>query len=104
VRTYEIMLILPPDADDHVVGGVTDRISTVVGERGGEISRVDRWGKRRLTYELRRHSEGVYIIVECQADPGIVKEVDRVLTLADEVLRFKIVVRPEVPSREAGAA
>jgi small subunit ribosomal protein S6 len=104
VRTYEIMLILPLDADDRVVTGVTDRISSIVGDRGGEVRRVDRWGKRRLTFEIRRQTEGFYVIVECAADPGIIKELDRVLALADEVLRFKIVVRPEVPSREAGAA
>lgn len=104
MRIYEIMLILPSDADDRVVGGVTDRISTIVGDRGGEVRRVDRWGKRRLTFEIRRQSEGFYVILECAADPEIIKELDRVLALADEVLRFKIVVRPEVPSREAGAA
>jgi small subunit ribosomal protein S6 len=104
VRTYEIMLILPPDADDKVIGAVTDRIGTVVGEGGGEVAKVDRWGKRRLTYEIRRQTEGIYVVLECSADPGIVKELDRVLALADEVLRFKIVVRPETPSREAGAA
>jgi small subunit ribosomal protein S6 len=104
VRTYEIMLILPSEADDRVVGGVTDRISAIVGDRGGEVRRVDRWGKRRLTFEIRRQTEGFYVIVECAADPGMVKELDRVLALADDVLRFKIVVRPEVPSREAGAA
>ncbi len=104
MRTYEIMLILPPDADDRALGGVTDRISAILGERGGEVRRVDRWGKRRLTFEIRRQTEGLYVIVECAADPGMIKELDRVLALADEVLRFKIVVRPEVPSREPGAA
>ncbi len=104
MRTYEIMLILPPDADDRVVTGVTDRISSIVGDGGGDVRRVDRWGKRRLTFEIRHQTEGFYVIVECAADPGIIKELDRVLALADEVLRFKIVVRPEVPSREAGAA
>jgi small subunit ribosomal protein S6 len=104
VRTYEIMLILPPDAEDGAIAGITDRISAIVGDRGGEVRRVDRWGKRRLTYEIRRQTEGFYVIAECAADPGMVKELDRVLALADEVLRFKIVVRPEVPSRKAGAA
>jgi small subunit ribosomal protein S6 len=104
VRTYEIMLILPSDADDKAVGGVTDRIGAIVGQRGGQIGRVDRWGKRRLTFEIRKQTEGFYVIVECLADPESVKELDRVLALADEVLRFKIVVRPELPSRQAGAA
>ena len=104
MRTYELMLILPPDADDRVVGGVTDRISAIVAERGGEVRRADRWGKRRLTFEIRHQTEGFYLVLECLAEPGIIKELDRVLALADDVLRFKIVVRPDVPSREAGAA
>jgi small subunit ribosomal protein S6 len=93
LRTYEILLILPPDADDAVVGIVTDRITRVLGERGGEVVKVDRWGKRRLAYEIGRQSEGSYLIVECRADPAAMKELDRVLALADEVLRFKVVAR-----------
>jgi small subunit ribosomal protein S6 len=93
MRKYEIMLILPPEADDKVVGGVTDRITQVLGERGGEVVKVDRWGKRRLAYELNRQPEGFYVIVEVQADPDAMKELDRVLALADDVLRFKVVVR-----------
>ncbi|MGH2573416.1 MAG: 30S ribosomal protein S6 [Actinomycetota bacterium] len=93
LRTYEILLILPPDADDAVVGIVTDRITRVLGERGGEVVKADRWGKRRLAYEIGRQSEGSYLIVECRADPAAMKELDRVLVLADEVLRFKVVAR-----------
>jgi small subunit ribosomal protein S6 len=93
LRKYEIMLILPPEADDKVVGAVTDRISQVLAERGGSVEKVDRWGKRRFTYEIRRQSEGFYLIVEAMADPAAVKELDRVLSLADEVIRFKVVVR-----------
>ena len=93
MRTYEIMLILPPEGDDKVVSTVTDRITQVIGERGGEIVKVDRWGKRRLTFEIDRQSEGYYIVIECRADPTTMKEVDRVLGLADEVIRYKVVVR-----------
>ena len=94
MRKYEIMLILPPDADDQVITSVTDRIKQTLGERGGEIVKVDRWGKRRLAHELERRNEGFYLLVECQAEPEAVKELDRVLALADEVVRFKVVVRP----------
>jgi small subunit ribosomal protein S6 len=93
LRKYEIMLILPAEADDKVIGGVTDRISQILSERGGAVEKVDRWGKRRLTYEIHRQSEGFYVIVQCQADPAAIKELDRVLSLADEVIRFKVVVR-----------
>lgn len=93
MRKYEVMLIVPPDADDSVIGGATDRVARVIGEGGGEILGVVRWGKRRLAYEIDRQSEGFYLVVDCLADPGVVKELDRVLALADEVLRFKVVVR-----------
>jgi small subunit ribosomal protein S6 len=93
MRKYEIMLILPSEADDKVIGGVTDRISQVLSERGGEVVKVDRWGKRRLAFEINRQPEGFYLIVEFQAEPAAVKELDRVLALADDVLRFKVVAR-----------
>jgi small subunit ribosomal protein S6 len=87
------MLILHPDAHDKVVGGVTDRISQVLSQGGGGVVKVDRWGKRRLAFEIDRQSEGFYVIAECQADPAAIKELDRVLALADDVMRFKVVVR-----------
>jgi len=76
-----------------VIGTATDRISQVLAEHGGSIGKVDRWGKRRLSYEIGRQTEGVYLLVECEADPPSIKELDRVLSLADEVVRFKVVVR-----------
>jgi len=93
LRKYEVMLILPADADDKVIGTVTDRITQVLAQHGGKVEKADRWGKRRLTYEIRRQSEGFYLVVECLADPAAMKELDRVLGLADEVIRFKAVVR-----------
>lgn len=93
MRKYEIMLILPADADDKVIQAATDRISQVLAESGGSVDKVDRWGKRRLTYEIARQTEGFYLVVEATADPAAIKELGRVLGLADEVIRFKVVVR-----------
>jgi small subunit ribosomal protein S6 len=93
LRKYEIMLILPAEADDKVVSAVTDRISQVIGQHGGQLGKVDKWGKRRLAYELNRQPEGFYVVVEFDAEPEAVKELDRVLALADDVMRFKVVVR-----------
>jgi small subunit ribosomal protein S6 len=93
VRKYELMAILPAEADDKAVQGVTDRISQVLQEHGGQVGPINKWGRRRLAYELKRQSEGFYVVVEFQAEPDAVKELDRVLALADEVIRFKVVVR-----------
>jgi small subunit ribosomal protein S6 len=93
MRKYEILLILPAEADDKVVSAVTDRISQAFSQSGGQVGKVDKWGKRRLAFEINRQAEGFYLIVEAQAEPEAIKELDRVLALADEVMRFKVVVR-----------
>jgi small subunit ribosomal protein S6 len=94
MREYEVMLILPADADDAAaVDGLADRIRGILAERGGEIRKIDKWGRRRLAYEIARQSEGYYVVVSFSAEPEAVEAIDRMLTLADEVIRFKVVLR-----------
>ena len=93
MRKYEILLILPAEADDKVVGGVTDRISQVLSQSGGEVVKVDRWGKRRLAFEINKHAEGIYAVLDVNADPDAVKELDRQLSLNESVLRTKVMRR-----------
>jgi small subunit ribosomal protein S6 len=87
------MLILPPDADESVVSGALDRITRIVSEGGGTVGNVDRWGRRRLAFEIERQSEGYYLVVQFTAEPERIAEFERALQLADEVWRFKVVVR-----------
>ena len=93
MRNYEIMLILPAEADDEAVSGTIDRIKGVIGTAGGDVTKVDQWGRRRLAFEIDKRSEGFYVVAEMNADPESIKELDRVLSLADDVVRFKVVVR-----------
>jgi small subunit ribosomal protein S6 len=103
MRQYELMLILPADADDKVIGGVTDRIGRILAERGGEVVKTDRWGRRRFAQEMMRQTEGYYLVMQMRAEPDALTELDRVLALADDVLRFKVVVLPakRVAAKEA---
>jgi small subunit ribosomal protein S6 len=95
------MLILPPEADESVVSGAVDRIARIVGEGGGQVGNIDRWGRRRLAFEIARQTEGYYAVVQFTADPGVIAELERSLHLADDVLRFKVVVRGEPAPAEA---
>ena len=89
------MLILPPEPDESVVSGALGRIGRVVSEGGGAVGNVDRWGRKRLASEIDRQTEGYYGVAEFTADPDVIAELERMLHLADEVLRFKVVVRGE---------
>ena len=95
MREYECMLILPAEADEALVGTAVDRIGKVVTPGGGEIGQLDRWGRRRFAYEIADQHEGYYVVVKFSAEPSVQVELDRVLKLADEVIRHKVMIQPE---------
>lgn len=93
MKAYELLYIIDPSANDEVRGAVTARIDGAIKGQGGTIDSVDDWGKRKLAYEIDGLSEGNYILVNFQADPTHVQELDRVLRITDAVKRHMIVVR-----------
>ena len=91
MRKYEIMVIVDSEADEETVGRVVERIKGILSEHQGEVGTVDQWGKRKLAFEIDRKSEGQYLVVPFRSESSALAELDRVLSLADEVVRFKIV-------------
>ena len=94
MREYEVMLILPAEADEQVVSTAVDRITKVVSTGGGEVSNIDRWGRRRFAFEIDHANEGYYAVAAFTAEPAVQPELDRVLNLADEVIRHKVIALP----------
>jgi small subunit ribosomal protein S6 len=104
LRKYEVMLILPADADEATVKGAVERISKVIGVSDGEVTKTDTWGRRRLAFEIDKRTEGYYVVVDMTADPTVITELERVLHLADEVVRYKVLQKPiERKRREMSA-
>jgi small subunit ribosomal protein S6 len=95
LREYECMLILPADADEASITTAVERITKVISPSGGEVTGLDRWGRKRFAYELARKTEGYYVIVRFSAEPETQQELDRALKLADEVIRHKVMVLPQ---------
>jgi small subunit ribosomal protein S6 len=91
VRKYELMLILPAESDEAVVTRVVDRINQTLADGKGQVGKLDRWGRRRLAYEIAKQSEGYYLVADLDAEPDAITELERVLHLVDEVVRFKVV-------------
>jgi small subunit ribosomal protein S6 len=91
MRDYEIMTIHRPDlAEDDIAAKVVE-LEAFVSDRGGNVTKRDLWGKRRFAYEIDHTSEGYYTVVNFQSDTETVDSLDRVLSLADDVVRHKIV-------------
>jgi small subunit ribosomal protein S6 len=94
MRRYELMVILDPSTEDRTVAPSLDQFLNVVKSDGGSVEKVDVWGRRRLSYDIEKKSEGVYAVIDLTATPATVKELDRQLNLQDTILRTKV-IRPE---------
>ncbi len=94
LRAYEVMVILDPSLDERTIEPSLDKYLNVIRKDGGSIDKLDVWGRRRLAYEVKKNAEGIYAVVQLQAEPATVKEFDRQLTLNESILRTKV-IRPD---------
>ncbi len=105
LRPYETMIVFDTTVDAQSIQLALDRALETIRNHGGSPGAIDRWGKRPLGYEIKKRKEGYYVVVEFAGDSSTVDELDRILTLSDEVLRFKILRRHDrAPARVAAKA
>ena len=95
MRHYELMIILDPDVEERTVAPALDQFLSVVKKDGGNVEKVDIWGRRRMSFEIAKKAEGIYAVVDLQAEPATIKELDRQLNLNEAVLRTKV-MRPDL--------
>ena len=94
MRRYEMMIILDPGLEENTIQPSLDHFLTVIRDGGGSVDKVDVWGRRRLAYDIDHKSEGIYAVIDMNAEPDTVRELDRQLSLNEAVLRTKV-LRPE---------
>lgn len=91
MKDYEIMYVVKP-IEEEVFEAVVSKFNKLITDNGGNVEKTDRWGKKRLAYEIQDFNEGLYVLVTFSAEPACVKELDRVMKITEEILRH-IVVR-----------
>ena len=94
MRHYEIMIILEPETDERTIAATLEKLLQVVPSSGGSVDKIDIWGKRRLAYDIKKKSEGFYVVVDMTTTPEIAQELERQLGLNESVLRTKL-LRPD---------
>ncbi|WP_181788343.1 30S ribosomal protein S6 [Streptomyces phytophilus] len=95
MRHYEVMVILDPDLEERAVSPLIETFLSVIREAKGKVEKVDTWGRRRLAYEIKKKPEGIYSVIDIQAEADVVKELDRQMNLNESVLRTKV-LRPAI--------
>jgi small subunit ribosomal protein S6 len=109
-RDYELAFILHPEVSEEQTRSILDRIEQIVAEHGGQVVKVNQWGRRRLAYPIQRQRDGIYVFIDMILTPETVNELERTLKVSEIVLRHMMrrrdpkVVQKEREEREARAA
>jgi small subunit ribosomal protein S6 len=88
MKAYEILYIVRPDLDEEATTALVDRLSGLVTSNGGDNVTVDKWGKRRLAYEIQDYKEGQYVLMNFEGEGRTSQEIERVMKISDDVIRF----------------
>jgi len=91
LRDYELVLIISPAVEDEKFDTTIDKISQFITERGGIISEVEQWGKRKLAYPVKHFTEGNYVLSRFKLKPTVSRELEANLQISEEVLRHLLI-------------
>jgi small subunit ribosomal protein S6 len=99
MKQYETTIIFDPGLEETRINEEIERVTQPIGQAGGEILEVQRWGKRKLAYLIRKRRDGTYIHIKHKSPPGLIAEMDRRFRLSESVLRHLTVVATKEPPR-----
>jgi small subunit ribosomal protein S6 len=100
LKRYEVIAIVKSDVVDEGITAIIDRSQSIITERNGVIAKVDKWGKRRLAYEINKQKDGFYFFIDYAGDGSIVAEMERNFKIDDRILKFMTVTKEGAVTRE----
>jgi small subunit ribosomal protein S6 len=99
-RTYEVIFIINPDAEDAEVVRLTEAIQKIITDQGGNITKTEMMGKRQLAYEISHQRDGIYVLLEVEGSGAEIAELERRMRVNDRILRY-MTVRVDEDRRRA---
>lgn len=90
MRKYEIMVIIDPEVDERQVPALLEKHLKVITDGNGTVEAQDVWGKRRMAYEINKKPEGIYAVLNVTAPSEAVREMDRLMTIDEQIMRTKV--------------
>lgn len=95
MRPYELMYLMPPTVDEERMTAVSERLQSSITGLGGKIDKAAPPTRRRLAYEVAHHRDGQYAVLEFSLPPGQARELERTISLTEDILRHLVVRRDE---------
>jgi len=102
MRNYELAYIADPDLDEQSLTALQEKIAGWIEAEGGKILKVDRWGRRRLAYQINKKQDGFYVFVKADLPPTAGQVLEQNLKITEDVMRFMLILEePVEPEPEA---
>jgi small subunit ribosomal protein S6 len=86
-----MVIVISPEVAEEDVPGTIDKVSEYINSKGGEVTQVDRWGKRKLAYPINRCREGNYVVSRFKIKPGVTAELEANLKMSETILRHMLI-------------
>ncbi|MBI4300816.1 MAG: 30S ribosomal protein S6 [Chloroflexi bacterium] len=91
MRDYELVFIISPEVAEENVPAIVEKVQQFIAGRGGEVTGVNHWGRRKLAYPIRRFTEGNYVLNLIKMDPKLTAELEANLLTSEDILRHLLV-------------
>ena len=91
LHDYELVVIISPDLDEERIGAIVDNVTQFITGKGGVLSDIEQWGKRKLAYPLKHFMEGYYVLAKLKLESKLTKELNANLQISEEVLRYLLI-------------
>ena len=95
MNQYESIIIVNPNLDEAGLKALEEKFTGLINENG-KLENVENMGKKKLAYEIKKHKEGNYVVINFEANPELIKELERIYRITDEVIKFIVVRKDEV--------
>ena len=100
MQRYEVIAIVLANLTDEDITALIERSQTIITDRKGVVAKIDKWGKRRLAYEINKQKDGYYFLIDFAGDGPIVSEIERNYKIDDRILKFITVKKEGASTRE----
>ncbi|MFH1003853.1 MAG: 30S ribosomal protein S6 [Chloroflexota bacterium] len=90
-RDYELTVVIRPELLDEALEASLENISRLITGKGGTVTEVERWGKRKLAYPIGHALEGIYVLIKFQGKPALCRDIEANLRISEEVLRHLLI-------------
>ena len=94
LNKYESIYIVNPEVDDEGIKGLVEKFNALIESEGGKVTETNEWGMKKLAYPIKKFTQGYYVLVNFEAKPEFVDELERIYKITDDVIKF-ITVRKE---------